>query len=80
MICSGTCQEVGHESTGLCHPLLVAGLRLESIDHLGVLVVVGGVGSGYGGNGAGVVSPVRPIGAKVLNVAIDFGCAIVVSK
>lgn len=77
MICSGASQEVGNQSSGLRDPLLVARLCLESIDHLGVLVVVGSVGSGYGGNGTGMVPSVRPIGAEIsTTVAIDFGGAI----
>lgn len=36
------------------------------------------VGSGYGGNGAGVVPPVRPVRAKKCTIAIDPGSAIVV--
>lgn len=40
---SGAGDEVSNKSTSLSNPLLVAGLGLESIDVVGVLIVVGGI-------------------------------------
>lgn len=42
VIGAGACEEVGDKGTGLGNPLLVARLRLEGLDVVGVLVVVGG--------------------------------------
>lgn len=56
MVCSSASQEVRDESSGLCNPLLVARLCLESVDRLWVLVVVRSVSASIRGDGVGVIS------------------------
>lgn len=69
MIRARICQKIRHQCSGLGHPLFVSGFRVKGVDHLRVLVVVGGVVSSIPSDGgdtgtAGVVSTFRTIGTR----------------
>lgn len=76
MVRARTCQEIRHQCSGLGHPLLVPRLSLESIDHLRVLVVVGGVIAGHGGDTARVsfLIPIDCRFAVASRVTVGLGC------
>lgn len=79
MVSSCASQEVRDQSTGLCHPLLVARFRLESVDHLRVLVVVGCVVPSHRGYRARMVAAVSSIRLG-MRFTIDLGGSVAVSQ
>lgn len=70
VIRSSASQEVGHQGSCLSNPLLITGLCLKGSDHLGVLVIVGGVVPGYGRDRACMCPAISTIDSSKITLGV----------